>query len=145
MKSIDIMKVKMVKESELKYGSVSCASDAVDIFKMLMEDSAEEYFWMICLDCKGYVIGAHEVSHGSLSSAPVHPREIFKRALLNNANAVIVSHNHPSGDPSPSLEDISLTTRLVQAGKVMGIAVLDHVIIGNNSYHSFAGSGMLDT
>ena len=143
MMSIDIMKVKLVKESSFNYGSVGSASDAVEIFKSLMKDAAEEFFWMLCLDCKGNVIGAHEVSHGELSSSTVHPREIFKRALLNNASAIIVSHNHPSGDPEPSMADIALTSRIVECSKLIGIRLLDHIIIGDN-YYSFSGNGMLE-
>ena len=95
------------------------------------------------MDSKGKVVGVHEVSHGDLNSAPVHPREVFKRALLNNASSIIVSHNHPSGDPTPSDCDRILTERLVEAGKLIGIAVLDHIILGDDIYHSFAGSNEL--
>lgn len=144
MKSINIMKCKVVKEREFEYGSVSCASEAVGIFRKLMEDSAEEYFWMLCMDAKGKIVGCHEISHGDLTATAVHPREVFKRAILNNAASIIVSHNHPSGDPTPSMEDISLTARISEAGKLMGVKMLDHIIIGDGEYHSFAGSGMLN-
>ena len=145
MKSVNVMRCKLVKESEINYQSISCASEAVSILKELMQDVAEEYFWILCLDVKGNVIGCHEISHGDLSSAPVHPREIFKRAVLNNSASIICGHNHPSGDPTPSMEDIALTSRIAEAGKLMGIRMLDHIIIGDENYHSFAGTGMLES
>lgn len=143
MKSVYVMRCKVVKEREFEYGSVSSASEAVTILRGLMDGASEEYFWLLCMDTKGKVVGVHEVSHGDLNSAPVHPREVFKRALLNNASSIIVSHNHPSGDPTPSDCDRILTERLVEAGKLIGIAVLDHIILGDDIYHSFAGSNEL--
>lgn len=144
MKSVNIMKIKMVKESELEYGSISCASDAVGIMRTLgIQDECEEYFYIICMNTKGVVVGVHEVSHGDLSMSPVHPREVFKRALVNNAASVILSHNHPSGDPSPSDADRILTERLEECGKLLGIKVLDHIIIGGDEHYSFAGNGLI--
>jgi len=144
MKSVSIMKCKLVKESDIKYQPISCASDAVNILLALgLSEDADEHFYIICTDTKGNVAGVHEVSHGDLSSAPVHPREVFKRAILNNASGIILSHNHPSGDPTPSDCDRVLTDRLVECGKLLGIRVLDHIIIGGTEYHSFACTGML--
>ena len=92
----------------------------------------------------GEVIGINTVSMGSLTSSVVHPRECFKPAILSNAAALICGHNHPSSDCQPSREDRALTTRLVEAGKLLGIAVLDHIIIGGESkYFSFADEGLL--
>jgi len=95
-----------------------------------------EEFWIICLDTKNQVIGLHMVSRGNLNSSVVHPRETFVRAILNNAASIILCHNHPSGDPTPSQADIDITRRLAEAGELLGIAVLDHIIIGDGNYVS---------
>jgi DNA repair protein RadC len=80
---------------------------------------------------------------GSLTASIVHPREVFKPAILSNSSSVLLCHNHPSGDPLPSQEDRTLTVRLVQAGKVLGVEVLDHIIVGDGRYFSFADENML--
>ena len=97
------------------------------------------------LDRKNKMIGVNTVSVGSLTASVVHPREVFKPAILGNAAAVICGHKHPSGDPQPSQEDRALTTRLVDAGKLLGIQVLDHVIVGDGTagYFSFADEELL--
>ena len=91
-----------------------------------------EKFWIFCLDIKCRIIGIHLISIGSLNAAIVHPREVFKAAILNNAASIILLHNHPSGDTKPSKEDISLTKRLSDVGKMLQIEVVDHVVLGNN-------------
>lgn len=88
------------------------------------------------LDVKNRVIGIHTVSIGNLNSAIVSPREVFKAAILANAASIIVGHNHPSGDVTPSPEDIQVTTTLQQAGKLLGIEVLDHIIVGEEGAHT---------
>jgi DNA repair protein RadC len=90
------------------------------------------------------VIREDEVAVGSLSESVVHPREVFKSAVTESAAAVIFVHNHPSGSPEPSAQDVQLTRRLCGAGSLLGIRVLDHLIIGRDSYYSFAERGMLD-
>jgi DNA repair protein RadC len=94
---------------------------------------------------RGLPYGINTVSVGSLTASVVHPREVFKAAILSNAAALLGCHNHPSGAPQPSREDRALTTRLVDAGKLMGIALLDHIILGdgNETYYSFADEGVL--
>ncbi|MEW9673574.1 RadC family protein [Ammoniphilus sp. 3BR4] len=87
--------------------------------------------------------GVEKVSVGSLNSAIVDPREVFKAAILHNAASIIVGHNHPSGDPTPSREDLSVTNRLVEAGKILGIEVLDHLILGEERFQSLKESGMM--
>lgn len=99
-------------------------------------DSYKEEFVVLLLDTKNRVTKTKRVSIGSLNQTLVHPREVFRFAIMENSNSIIVSHNHPSGDPSPSKEDIAITNRLIQAGKLIGINVLDHLIIGNNKYIS---------
>ena len=95
--------------------------------------SPQEVFMVIALNAKGDVIGYHTVSIGDISSSIVHPREVFKYLITCNASAVILCHNHPSEDPTPSGEDIKVTQRLVSAGELLGISVLDHIIVGNET------------
>ena len=98
----------------------------------------------MCLDTKNKVTGLFKVSQGSLNSSIVHPREVFKRALMQNSNSIILAHNHPSGDVTPSGEDISITRRLQEAGDILGIKVLDHLIIGaGGRYKSFKEDGII--
>lgn len=99
-------------------------------------DSYREEFLILILDTKNKIKASKTVSIGSINQTLVHPREVFRFAITNNANSIILSHNHPSGDPSPSHEDILITKRLQEAGKLIGIKVLDHIIIGNDKYIS---------
>jgi DNA repair protein RadC len=97
-----------------------------------------ETFVVVPLDGKNKPLGFHVVSVGTLTASLVHPREVFKIALLENAAAIVLAHNHPSGDPTPSTEDITITSRLVQAGELLGVRILDHVIVGEGRrYYSF--------
>jgi len=116
--------------------------DAFEWFKELRYET-KEVFAAIHLDSKNKIVCADIVSVGSLNASIVHPREVFKTALLSNAAAVLFVHNHPSGDPEPSSEDIALTRRLKDAGELLGIRVLDHVIVGENRYLSFADKGLI--
>lgn len=96
----------------------------------------KEYFKIALLDTKNQIILTEEISVGTLNASIVHPRDVFKVAIKRNANAIILIHNHPSGDPIPSNEDINITNRLIDVGKLVGIKVLDHIIIGDNRYIS---------
>ena len=109
----------------------------------LLQDEPGEVFAILCLSTKHRVIAYHEVSRGTLDATLVHPREVFKAALLANAAGIVVTHNHPSGDPAPSPDDIALTRRLVDAGKLIGVDVLDHIVIGDGRYVSFRELGWL--
>ena len=96
------------------------------------------------LDTKNHIIAAHEVTRGSLNASIVHPREVFKAAVMANASSIICFHNHPSGNPNPSREDLAVTDRLVKAGKILDIPVLDHIIIGDpGEYISLKDRGMM--
>lgn len=145
MYRIPVVSLRMVKEKSHPYASrtIGTSGDAYQLLRSLIEDQDRESFWLVCLDTKNRVTTLSQVALGSLSSAIVHPREVFKTALLANAAAVLFAHGHPSGDPNPSAEDCSLTKRLVDAGKVLGIRVLDHIIIGDGKYYSFADEGGL--
>lgn len=102
-----------------------------------------EHFMVLYLDRKGGVIVKENVSVGGLHSSIVHPREVFKTAVKRSAASIILAHNHPSGDPSPSREDIDITGRLVDAGRIMGIEIIDHVVIGEKTYCSFKEKGLI--
>ncbi|MBI3610851.1 MAG: DNA repair protein RadC [Nitrospirae bacterium] len=108
----------------------------------LLRDMKKEVFMLLLFDAKNRLLKDITISTGSLSLNIVHPREVFKPAVRESASAVILLHNHPSGDPSPSPEDRELTRRLVKAGRVMGIKVLDHIVIGDGNYVSFADQGL---
>lgn len=97
-----------------------------------MQAFDREHFWVLALDAKNRLIRPSEVSIGIVDATVVHPREVFKDAVRQSAAGVVVVHNHPSGDPQPSRADLRLTSRLVQAGEVLGIPVLDHVIVGSS-------------
>jgi DNA repair protein RadC len=102
-----------------------------------------EVFIVLCLTTKCHVIAYHEVGRGTLDTVLVNPREVFKAAVLANAAAIVVAHNHPSGDPTPSPDDMDVTRRLAAAGGVLGIAVLDHIIVGDGRYYSFKEGGLV--
>ena len=123
--------------------SITSPRDSAAALVALLQDEPTEVFAILCLTTKYRVIAYHEVSRGSLDTAPVHPREVFKAALLANASAIILAHNHPSGDATPSADDCALTQRLQAAGDLLGIDVLDHVVIGDGQYISFKETGRL--
>ena len=106
--------------------------EAFEAFAALLEAEPVEVVGLLCLATNHHLLCYHEVSRGVLDASLVHPREIFKPALLSNAAAVVIGHNHPSGDPTPSPNDVALTRRVVQAGQLLGIDVLDHIIVGHD-------------
>lgn len=112
-----------------------------NIFRFLANET-KEYFITIHLDGKNRILCIDQVSAGSLNQSIVHPREVFKTALVSSAAAIVLMHNHPSGDPTPSREDTEITRRLKEAGDLLGIRVLDHMIIGE-TYMSFVEMGLL--
>lgn len=139
--------ISLVRDSSIQTDTkrMATSADAEKVLRAVIGNADREHFVVLCLDSKNAVIGANVVSIGSLSLAIVHPREAFKPAILCNAAAVILGHNHPSGDPEPSPEDRTLTARLVQCGELLGIGVLDHIIIGDGTAksYSFADTGTL--
>ena len=116
---------------------LSCPQDVADFLMPRLRYAAKEQFVVILLNGKNKVIGTEVVSEGSLSSSIVHPREVYGPAILHHAAAIMVAHNHPSGDPKPSFEDEEVTRMLSRSGKVLGIPMIDHVIIGDGNYYSF--------
>ncbi|NOZ23335.1 MAG: JAB domain-containing protein [Planctomycetes bacterium] len=117
--------------------------DLFNHFREQLRDVKRETFWLVLLDQKHKIIRCERISEGSLSQSLVHPREVFTPAVRESAAAVAFVHNHPSGDPNPSPEDRAVTDRLKEVGELLGIKVLDHLIIGGDSYVSFAEQGML--
>lgn len=115
--------------------------DGADFVMEEMRRLSQEHFVVIFLDSKNQVIHYQTIFIGSLNASIVHPREIFREAVKRSAASIICAHNHPSGDPTPSKEDIQVTKRLVDAGKMMGIELLDHIIIGNRKYTSLKEKG----
>ena len=117
--------------------SITSPEDGVALLMPRLRYEAKEHFLVVLLNSKNKVLEIKQISEGSLNSSVVHPREVFAPAVLHHAAAILTAHNHPSGDPTPSKEDKALTNTLVQAGKYMGIPVLDHIIIGDARYFSF--------
>lgn len=123
---------------------IFCAADVYHRLKPKMVGLRQEVFWILGLDAKHRIQGIKQVAQGSATAVEVHPREVFGPLIREAATAVIVVHNHPSGDPEPSHHDKELTSRLKQAGQILGIPLLDHIIIGRGQYTSLADLGILD-
>jgi DNA repair protein RadC len=138
--------LKIVRERRPGYGPRRQFCDAqsvYDVFRERFTQADREEFVVLLLDVKNKLLGFHVVSVGSLSSSIVHPREVFKVAILGNAAAIILLHNHPSGDPQPSAEDLAITSRLCEVGELMGVRVLDHIVLGEERYISFVEDGFM--
>jgi len=121
---------------------VKTPDDAVSLVKKQLKGKRQEHFLALLLDTRSQLIKVAEISIGSLDTSIVHPREVFREAISASAASVIFVHNHPSGDPEASADDIELTKRLTQAGEIMGIDVLDHIIIGDKKYLSLKRQGL---
>lgn len=144
-KRVEIVKIKLVRESSFLYGKrrLNNPVDAYELGKFFMEESDREQLVVCCLDTKNQPLNLHVVSIGSLNASIVHPREVFKAAILSNAASIILFHNHPSGDPTPSSEDLCASERIRDCGKLIGIDLLDHIITGEDSYYSMREKGDL--
>lgn len=143
-KVYEIVSIKqVVRESEFEITKIKSPEDAAAAIMKEIGDEDREIFFVVCLNTKNDVVAIHRASVGNLNSAIIHPREVFKAAILNNAASIIVSHQHPSFDPTPSREDVEVTKRLVEAGKILGIEVLDHLVIGGTKYVSLKEKGYM--
>lgn len=145
-KRVNLVTIKLVREGSILYETrnIDSPGAAAELGRRFIENSDREEFIVCCLDTKNQPLSLSVVSIGSLNSAIVHPREVFKVAILSNASSIIAFHNHPSGDTEPSVEDISLTSRLAEAGKLIGIKLIDHIIIGSEGkYSSFKEENLL--
>lgn len=148
MYRIPIYQVKLVRDGSLttERKKIDAPATAANVLHQYFEGADREHFVVLLLDTRHQIIGIHTVTVGVLDAALIHPREIFKPAILANAAAIILAHNHPSGDPTPSAEDRAVTRQTVTAGRLIGIAVLDHVIVGDEPrYVSLAEAGVLDS
>ena len=116
---------------------ITCAEDVFKLFHTRLRDKKQEHFYIIMLNTQNSIMGEQLISRGILDASIIDPREIFKPAIRNSVSRVILVHNHPSGDSSPSSEDKMVTEKLIEAGNLLGIKVLDHVIIGNDSHWSW--------
>jgi len=148
MTRINVYSLRLVKESAGNYDIQSPVSSPEAVYKaacdiLELDEQPSEVFAILCLNTKNKIAGAHIISQGSLNSSIVHPREVFKAAILNNAASIVLLHNHPSGDPTPSREDIKVTKRLIEAGTLLGINVFDHVVIGDGTYISMKEKGLM--
>ena len=145
-KYIPVYHIELVRDRVIKVEPRPAIHNSDDVVAILRDEllhADREKLISLMLNTKNVVIGLDVVSVGSLSASIAHPREIFKSAILKNAAAIILVHNHPSGDPSPSGDDIHLTERISKAGEILGINLLDHVILGELGNYSFANAGRL--
>ena len=136
------VRVELIREGPSKKIYIKSPKDAV---KQLSEYSKRDREHLLCiyLNTKNRILGIEVVSIGILNSSICHPREVFKGAILASAKSIILAHNHPSGDPEPSDDDIALTKRIENAGRIIGIELLDHIIIGDGSYISLRERGLV--
>ena len=140
-------RVALVREATISTTwdkTVRQSADVAAFMAPLVADLDRETFWVVMLDGRNRVHGVHVLSVGTLTSALVHPRELAKALILSNSAAAILVHQHPSGDPTPSREDVALTERLCAVGDLLGIRILDHIVIGQDgAYRSLADDGIL--
>ncbi|MBM4135898.1 MAG: JAB domain-containing protein [Nitrospira sp.] len=130
-------------EIELDDLDIKKPQDVVKAIRARIQDKAKEHFKLILLNTRNKIIGISTVSIGTLNTSLVHPREVFKDAIMHNAASVVLAHNHPSGDTEPSENDLTITKRLAEAGKILGIEVLDHIIVTKAGFFSFKEKGLL--
>jgi DNA repair protein RadC len=146
MYRIPIYQVKLVRDGSqpTERKQVSTAADAAGILQAYLDGADREHFVVLLLNTQHRAIGLHTVTVGTLDASLVHPREIFKPAILASAASIILAHNHPSGEPGPSADHRAVTRQLCSAGELLGIDVLDHVILGEPPrYYSFQEHGEL--
>ena len=145
---VSFERVMLVKERVGSYElprEIRCPEEAYNAIRVTtnVQAEAQEVFGILILNIKNRIVAVHEISRGTLNSSMAHPREVFKPAVLHNAASIICFHNHPSGDPEPSREDVELTKRLVEAGKILGIEVFDHIVVGDEGYVSLKERGVM--
>jgi DNA repair protein RadC len=147
MYRIPIYQVKLVRDGSQKAErkKVSHPAVAAEVLREYLDGVDREHFVALLLDTQNQIIGIHTVTVGTLDASLIHPREIYKAAILANAASVVLAHNHPSGDPTPSAEDRAVTRQIRSAGKTIGIEVLDHIIVGDSPrFYSFLESSALE-
>lgn len=134
---------KRLGEKRGERSVVTCPEDAADYAAPRLKYENKEHMCVMLLNVKNHIIAWEVVSIGSLTASVVHPREVFKPAIIKGAASIILVHNHPSGDPTPSKEDLEVTARMVQVGRVMDISVLDHIIVGGDKFVSLKEKGVI--
>lgn len=144
-KRINIVSLRLVRESSVLYKErqIKSPEDAYELLKPFLVEADREKFVVVCLDTKNQPTAINVCHVGSLNASIVHPREVMKAAILSNSASIIVAHNHPSGHCEPSREDIEVTKRLVEAGRIVGIDVLDHLIVCPERYLSLKEKGYI--
>lgn len=130
-------------ENSDKRRTITSPEDVVALYQPLLRDAQEEIFEVLMLDSANHLMSDRIITTGILNSSLVHPREVFKQAIIEMAASIIIFHNHPSGNPEPSSEDIQVTRQIWEAGKILGIPLHDHIIIARDKYASFAEKGLL--
>lgn len=142
-KRVQVVRIQMVKERNEYYDfkAIRSPEDGYKILREFIGDADREMFVVACLNNKNEIVNLLVVHIGSLNASIVQPREVFKTAILSNAAFIICAHNHPSGHPEPSREDIEMTKRLAEAGRLLGIELLDHIIVGDERYFSMKEHG----
>jgi DNA repair protein RadC len=149
--SVNTLGIRLIKAGADRYlehklvkkNAIHNAKDLFDYLYFNMKDRRRECFKVIFLDARNKILSAKTLFEGTITSSSVYPREVVQAALENKAAALIFAHNHPSGDPSPSPEDVAITRQLIFACRVMNITVHEHIVIGDNSYFSFADQGYI--
>ena len=146
MKYVQRYDIRLVRDGRISVDAtpiIRTPQDTLPVLEPELSELAYEKFIALALSTKNHVIAVLPVSSGSLNASIVHPRELFQRAILANCASLILAHNHPSGDPAPSPEDLALTRKLVEAGELLDIPILDHVIVGYSKYVSFKERGLI--
>ena len=134
---------KRLGEKRKERSVITCPEDAADYAAPRLRYENREHMCVMLLNVKNHIIAWETISIGSLDASVVHPREVFRPAIIKGAASIILVHNHPSGDPTPSKEDLEVTARMVQVGRVMNISVLDHIIIGGDNFVSMKEKGAI--
>lgn len=142
-KSLQQIRVSLVKEGTATYQITQSTDIANVIRRNIIRDDPREMFIALYLNTRHKLIGTHIVSIGTISNSSVHPREVFAPGIVMSVYSLVVAHNHPSGDCKPSPEDQQITDRLREAGELLGIPMLDHIIIGDNEHYSFASQQVI--
>lgn len=130
---------KRHNQSKNPIKKITCAKDVFDYFHERLKDKKEEHFYILMLNTQNYLIGEQLISKGILDSSIVHPREVFKPAIKNSSSKIILVHNHPSGDPTPSQEDLEITQKLIKSGEELGIRVVDSIIVAGDKFWNEKG------
>ena len=130
---------KRYNNSKKPIKKISSAKDVFNYFHEKLKNEKQEHFYVLILNSQNHIIKEELISKGVLDSAVLHPREVFKPAIKHSASKIILAHNHPSGNPNPSNEDLEITKKLIEAGKLIDIKIIDHVIIGDGEWWSWLG------